>query len=142
MKKLILLVLFVVAGGYGIVSAQKDKVLISDKTSWYKIGETTINFLAERNEILLLEADKFGYIKFKVLAAPIILIDLAVYFESGNRQNVDVNSLIKEPGDSWVIKLNAGDRNIKKVVFVYKTLPNHNDEKAQVEIWGFKQRSI
>lgn len=130
------------AGSYGIADAQNNKTAISDKTSWHKIGETTVSFLAEKYEITLLEADIFGYIKFKVMDAPIILMDLEVYFESGKKQYVDVKSLIKEPGESWVIKLNTGERNITKVVFVYKTLPNHRDERALVQLWGFKQKSI
>jgi hypothetical protein len=142
MKNVIALVLIILAGGYGITSAQNDKAAISGKTSWHKIGETTISFMAEKYEIVLLEADKFGYIKFKVMDAPIVLMDLEVYFESGKKQYIDVNSLIKDPGESWVIKLNCGERNITKVVFVYKTLPNHKDEKALVQLWGFKQKSI
>lgn len=142
MKKVILLVILVITGSFGIASAQQDKVNISGKTSWHKIGEATINFLVEQYEIMILEADKLGYIKFKVMNAPIVLMDLKVYFESGKKQNIDVNSLIKEPGESWVIKLNPSERNIKKVVFIYKTLPNHNGEKAQVGLWGLKQISI
>lgn len=142
MKKVIILFLLVIVGSYGFASAQQDKVFSSDKSSWHKIGEATINFLAEQYQILVLKADKFVYIKFKVINAPIVLMALEVYFESGTKQSIDVNSLIKEPGESWVIKLNQGVRNLKKVVFVYKTLPNHKDEKAQVELWGFKQISI
>jgi hypothetical protein len=142
MKKVIVLVLFIIVGSYGIGSAQQDKVLKGEKTGWHKIGEATINFLTEQYEILVLKADKFGYIKFKVMNAPIVLLNLEVHFESGNKQNIDVASLRKEPGESWVIKLNMGVRTIKKVVFVYKTLPNHYDEKAQVELWGYKQISI
>jgi len=41
-------------------------------------------------------------------------------------------------GESRVIDLNGGERNLKKIVFVYKTLPNRKDEKAHVEIWGLK----
>jgi hypothetical protein len=142
MKNAIALVLIIIAGGYGIVSAQNDKAAISEKTSWQKIGETTISFMAEKYEIEVLKAEKFGYIKFKVMVAPIVLMDLEVYFESGKKQYIDVNSLIKDPGESWVIKLNTGERNITKVVFVYKTLPNHKEEKALVQLWGFKQKSV
>jgi hypothetical protein len=139
MKRVILLFLLFSAGSYGILSAQKDKDFNSDKTSWHKIGETTINFLAERYEIEVLEAEKYDYIKFKVMNAPIVLVDLVVYYENGTKQNVDVSSLIKEPGESWVIKLNLSVRNLKKVVFSYRTLPNHKDTKAQVELWAFRQ---
>ncbi len=66
MKNVIAFVLIIIAGTYGIGSAQNDKAASSEKTSWHKIGETTISFMAEKYEIVLLEADKFGYIKFKL----------------------------------------------------------------------------
>jgi hypothetical protein len=142
MKKVKMLVLLICLVNYGIAAAQQDKENINNKSGWDKIGETSINFLAERYEIMVLEAARFSYIKFKVMKAPIILMNLEVFFESGYKQSMVVNSLIKEPGESWVVKINLGVRKVKKVVFVYKTLPNHKDEKALVELWGLKQISI
>jgi hypothetical protein len=138
MKKVMMLIMLVAVSNYGIINAQLNKTFITDKSSWHKIGETTINFLAEKYEILVLKADKLGYIKFKVSNAPIVLVDLEVFFENGRKRRIDVNSLVKEPGESWVIILNPGERNIQKVAFVYRTIPNHKDEKAQVELWGLK----
>jgi hypothetical protein len=40
--------------------------------------------------------------------------------------------------ESRVINLNGGERSLKKIVFVYKTLPNQNKEKAEVAVWGLK----
>ncbi len=65
-------------------------------------------------------------------------MDLEIYYESGDKQDVKVNSPIKAPGESRIINLNGGERNLEKIVFVYKTLPNRKDVKAHVEIWGLK----
>jgi len=138
MKKALMIILLAVAGSFSAANAQQPAVITSDKTGWHKIGETTVNFQKEKDEILVLGADRFASIKFKVTDAPIDLKDLEVYYESGDKQDVKINMPIKMAGESRVIDLNGGERNLKKIVFVYKTLPNRKDEKAHVEIWGLK----
>ena len=138
MKKLVAIICITVLGNLGHAFAQKPEVIMSDKTGWHKIGKTTVDFSKEKEEISVLGADRFAKIKFKVEKAPINLISLEVYFESGDKQDIVVNSKIKAPGESRVIDLNGGERSLKRIVFVYKTMPNNKDKKAQVEIWGLK----
>ena len=138
MKKVLMITLLAISGSYGIAFAQKPEVIVSDKTGWHKIGETTVDFAKDRDEILVMGADKFASIKFKVTDAAIDLINLEVYYESGDKQDVKVNMPIKFAGESRTIDLNGGERSLKKIVFVYKTLANSKDKKAHVEIWGLK----
>ncbi len=138
MKKLVTLILISILGNFGSAYAQKPAVILSDKSGWHKIGKVTVDFTKEKDEISVLVADRFAKIKFKVEDAPINLISLEIYFESGDQQNVVVNSKIKASGESELIDLYGGERNLKKIVFVYKTLPNRKDKKAKVEVWGLK----
>ncbi len=141
MKKTIKMSLLAILGSIGFATAQTPTVIYSDKTGWNKIGETTVDFKRDQDEIKIVGADRFAAIQFKVQDAPIDLLSLEVYYESGDKQNVAVNSPIKAHSESRVINLNGGERNIDKIVFVYKTLPNNKDEKAHVEIWGMKTNS-
>ncbi len=138
MKKLVTIVLIAILGNFGTAFAQKPAIILSDKSGWHKIGKVTVDFSKDRDQIDVLGADRFAKIKFKVEKEPIDLISLEVYFESGDKQDIVVNSKIKEAGESEVIKLNGGERSLKKIVFVYKTLPNRKDKKAKVEVWGLK----
>ncbi len=138
MKKVLMITLLAITGSYGIASAQQPAVVVSDKTGWHKIGETTVNFEKDRDEVLVLGADKFASIKFKVTDAAINLMDVEVYYESGDKQVVKINMPIKLAGESRTIDLNGGERNLKKIVFVYKSLENGKEKKAHVEIWGMK----
>ncbi len=138
MKKAIMIFFLALAGASASVYAQKTAVVTSDKTGWHKIGETTVDFQRDKDEISVIGANKFASIKFKVTEAAIQLISLEVYYESGDNQNVAVNFPIKPQGESRVIDLNGGERSIKKVVFVYKTIANVKNEKARVELWGLK----
>ena len=122
----------------GAANAQQPKVVVNDKTGWHKIGETTVDFKKETDEIIVMGADRFASIKFKVTEAPIDLVSIMVYYESGDAQSVSTLMQINAPGESKTINLNGRERSLKKIVFVYKTLPNRKDVKAHVEIWGLK----
>jgi len=138
MKKVLMISLLVIAGSIGIMKAQQPAVVTSDKTGWHKIGETTVSFTKERDEVMVMGADRFASIKFRVMDAPIDLQSLEVYYESGDKQDVKVNMPIKAQGESRVIDLNGGERSLKKIVFVYKTVGAQKNGKAHVEIWGLK----
>jgi hypothetical protein len=138
MKKVVIyavLTLFAVAG---LHAQDSRKIVTSDKTDWQKIGETTVNFNTDRDEITVNGADKFAAIKFKVMDEPIYLTSLEAYFDDGNKQDINVNFPVKPQGESRVIELDGGERDLKKIVFVYKTIANRKDLEAHVEVWGLK----
>ena len=137
MKK-VALILFLAFAGLSNSTIAQTKVVLSDKTGWHKIGETTVDFTKDRDEVSVIGADRFAALIFKVDEAPIDLISIEVVYESGDNQKVNVNFPIKSPGQSKSIDINGGERSIKKINFVYKTLPNRQDTKAHVEIWGLK----
>jgi hypothetical protein len=138
MKKLVTIILIAILGNFGTAFAQKPAVILSDKTGWHRIGKVTVDFAKDKDQIDVLGANRFAKIKFKVEKEPIDLISLEVYFDSGDKQDIVVNSKIKEAGESQVIDIKGGERSLKKIVFVYKTLPNRKDKKAKVEVWGLK----
>jgi len=137
MKKTMILILLAIAG-YGVACAQLPKVISSDKKGWHKIGETNVDFKKETDEIVILVANRFAAIQLKVEDAPINLVSAEAYFESGDKQDLKIMGSIKAPGESDVINLNGGERTLKKIVLVYKTIPNYKDKNAHVEIWGLK----
>lgn len=138
MKKLFFLFLLAIAGFNSHLMAQKPAVVLSDKSGWHKIAETTVDFSRDHDEVAVLIADKFSMLKFKVTDASLQLIDLEVFYESGDSQKVPVGYEIKSKGESKTIDLNGGERSIKRIAFTYKTVPNTKDKKAHVEIWGMK----
>jgi hypothetical protein len=136
MKKLTMFLLMAMAIAYG--SADAQSVVVSDKTGWHKIGSRTIDFKNDKDEITVIGADKFSSIKFKVNDAPVNLQDVEVYYETGDNQNIAVNSPIGPSMESKAYDLNGGERSLKKISFDYNTLPNIKDEKAEIEVWGLK----
>jgi hypothetical protein len=123
MKKF-LMILFAVAASYGITSAQKPGVVISDAKGWHKIGTLTADFQRETDEISVFLADRFAAIKFKVEDASINLSSLKVFYEDGTVEDVTgmFPMAIQAPGESKVIDLKGTERELKKVQFTYSTV--------------------
>lgn len=137
MKKLFVIVMLV-STSITSVFAQTPGVVMSDKTGWHKIGEKIVDFQTENDEIAVLGADRFSSVKLKIEKAPINLVSFDIYFENGEKQSVSILKELKPPGETRVIDINGGEREIKKVSFVYKTVANAKDKKAHVELWGMK----
>ncbi|MDI9320459.1 MAG: hypothetical protein QM530_08315 [Phycisphaerales bacterium] len=135
MKKVLLFAMILIAVNTEISMAQKVEVITSNKLGWHQIGKTTVDFKSDRDVIMILGYNRFSSIKFKVSEAPIELLDLEVYYEMGEKDDIKIQSSIKSNGESRIIDLN-GSRKVTKVIFIYKTLKNRNDKKAKVELWG------
>ena len=73
MRKVLSIILLFTAGIYGTASGQQTTVVSADTSGWYKIGQANVDFKRDRDEIVVLGADKFKSIKLKVINAPIDL---------------------------------------------------------------------
>jgi hypothetical protein len=135
MKKVIMGVL--VAIGFA-AQAQKPAVVSDNEPGWKHIGEVTASFKTTNESIVVLGADEFQAIKLKVTEAPIQIDRIQVFYESGQMEELDVKSQLKEGAETRVINLSNPKRDIEKVAFTYRTLPNSTGEKADVELWGLK----
>lgn len=135
MKNLIMLLL--VAGGFA-AHAQKPAVVADNEPGWKHIGQVTASFKTTSESIVVLGADEFQAIKLKVSDAPIQIDRVQVFYESGQMEELDVQAELKEGAETRVINLSNPKRDIEKVAFTYKTLPNSAGEKADVELYGLK----
>jgi hypothetical protein len=133
MKKFVLALLFLAS--HATMLAQSPKVVVSDKDGWHKIGETRVDFKKEIDKIPIVGARRFASLKIKVTDAPINLESFDVIFDDDTKQSVTVGQEFKAPGETKVVNF-SGEKNIKRVDFKYKTVAG--DEKAHVELWGYK----
>src|SRR4051812_45355178 len=117
MKKIVMLLL--VAMGFSAY-AQKPAVVADNEAGWKHIGQVTASFKTTNESIIVLGADEFQAIKLKVLEAPIQIDRIQVFYESGQMEELDVNSTLKEGAETRVISLSNPKRDIKKVAFTYK----------------------
>ena len=114
-------------------------IVWSDKTGWHKIAERTVDFSTDRDEILVTGANRFASVRFKATDAPIMLMTVRLQYDKGDSQEVAFNQQVDTGKETPEIKLDKGhERDLKRVFFFYKTVPNFKDKKATIEVWGFK----
>ena len=103
---------------------------------WEKLGQRTVNYHLDRDEIpVTLRDGRFTALKLVVRKAPVHLHRVVVHFGNGEHMEISVRKRIPAGGQTRVIDLPGGKRVIRKVVFWYDTkgLPRG---KAVVELWG------
>jgi hypothetical protein len=137
MKK-ILFVLAVNLFAVSMLQAQKPEIITSNKPGWHKIGEANVDFKTDKDQFLVMGADKFRSIQLKVKDAPVHIDDMQVYYDGGRKENVSLRSNFKVGSESRVINLKNRRAGLKRVAFVYHTIPNHKADKGRIELWGLK----
>lgn len=142
MKKTAVIILMLVFVCAAKIYAQKPAVVTSNDPGWQKIGEITASFKMQDESIVVLGADEFDAIRLKVTDAPINIERLQVFYESGDMEEIDVRNELQAGSETRDIKLEHPTRDIQKVAFTYKTLPNYNGDKAHVELWGLKKAGV
>jgi len=138
MKKIILVFFAMSALLFNTAFAQEPSIMLSDKPGWHKIGEVKADFKMENQSISVMGKDKFKSILLKVTDAPINIEGIQVFYESGDMEEFDVKNELKAGAETKKLDMKGGSQEIKKVTFTYKTLPNQQDEKAHVELYGLK----
>jgi hypothetical protein len=138
MKKIILVFFAMSALLVNVAFAQEPSVMLSDKPGWHKIGEVKADFKMENQSISVLGKDKFKSILLKVTDAPINIEGIQVFYESGDMEEFNVKNELKAGAETKKLDLKDGGQEVKKVTFTYKTIPNQQDEKAHVELYGLK----
>lgn len=104
---------------------------------WVKIGEQKVNFRGDRDEILIgPDAGIFKRIKLKVEDAAVHFNDVVVVFGNDRRFDVPMRDNIPAGGETRAIDLPGDVRQIKKIIFMYKTRPG-SDERATVSVLGY-----
>ena len=137
MKKVLFILLAAVFSASAL-HAQKPEVITKNEPGWHKIGDAKVDFKSDKDQFVILGRDRFKAVRFKVADAPVHIDDVQIFYEGGKKENVAVGADLNPGTESAVFELKNGSAELKKVVFVYRTLANSNVEKAQVELWGLK----
>ena len=138
MKKILFISLLLSVVGFGVVQAQQPKVVTGNKEGWQKIGKANVDFKTEKDEFIIIGADRFKYLKVKVTDAPLHMESMVIHYEGGGTEEVSLRNDFKAGGESKVIDLKNASSELKKVVFVYRTATDSKSEKAELELWGKK----
>ncbi|MGE0708704.1 MAG: hypothetical protein AB7N76_12200 [Planctomycetota bacterium] len=106
------------------------------EADWKLLGEREVDFKADRDVIPVTGArGAWTKLQLRVKKRGIELLDLKVHFENGGVEDVPVREKIAAGGETRVIDLRGGDRQIEKVTLVYKS-HGPGKGKSHVRVWG------
>lgn len=128
---LILCVLFNTACG-----PSRRSVAIEE--GWELIAERKVNFIKDKDEVIIESRNQFTAIRFKVEDRDIRLNGLKVVFDNGDKLEPALDVIIPANKESRVIELAQDGRRIDKIEFQYRTTGSLLQGRANVLMFGKK----
>lgn len=114
------------------------KTASSTKAEWKFIADKTVRFGVDHDVIHLGNLnDDFRQIKLKVTSGPLKILDMKVYFDNDEVQDIPIRNQIRQGGETRVIDLTGGLRHLKKIEFWYET-KGFAKGRSRVAVWGRK----
>ena len=119
-------------------AAQEAHLSAGSPGTWHLIGTTHAGHSADHDSIIVNgPGDAFRRIKFRVRDATLNLRRLVVSYDNGASQNVETRNDIPKGGESRVIDLNGGKRQLRRIDFWYDT-KGFLSGTADVTVYGMK----
>jgi hypothetical protein len=143
MKRSLVIFSLLVLTGFNSIKAQQPVVVTNYKPGWHKIAEKSVGFNVDKDEIVILGADKFKAIQLKVTDAHIHMEDMDVFYQvpginEDPKEDIQIRKDLKTGERTRIVYLQYPCLKLKKITFVYRTVPNRRYEKAHIEIYALK----
>jgi hypothetical protein len=112
---------------------------IAIEEGWELLGEQKVNFLKDKDQILVVSRNEFIALRFKVEDRDIRLNYLKIYFRSGDILQPAIDEIINANQNSRIIELANEGRPIEKIEFKYHTIgTKYLGGRANVLVFGKK----
>ena len=111
---------------------------LNTQGAWKFIGDKKVSWGVDHDVIHTGNInDDFRQLKLRVTDGPLKIYDMKVYFDNGEVQDVSIRFQIHQGGESRVIDLNRGLRQISRIEFWYET-KGFKKGRARIAVWGKK----
>ena len=137
MKK-VLFVIMASVFSVSLLHAQQPVIVTDKDAGWHKIGDAKVDFKTDKDKFIIIGADRFKSVKVKAYDAPVRIDEMQIFYEGGAKESLIVGTELNPGDESKVLALKNHSAEIKRVVFVYKTISNSGAEKSRIELWGMK----
>ena len=105
---------------------------------WEDLGSKEVTDRAESDVFHLSTEGQFRALRFRVTRAPVRFYRMEVTYANGEKDNIEIRSLIRAGGNSRVIDLRGRDRFLRSVKFWYEAASVGRGRKASVTLFGRK----
>lgn len=101
---------------------------------WEKIGTQTVQKSSEKDDFRPSSRKSYSALKVMVRKNTVNFNKMTIYFENGQKQDIELRNIIKDGGESRIINL-LHKRRIDKIRFEYRTR-NLIGSRAEVDVWA------
>jgi hypothetical protein len=108
-------------------------------SQWDKLGERWVDGRVDRDVVAVQRRERYQRIMLVVEHSAVELYDVVIVFGNGEVYSPGTRLTFGQGSTSREINLPGNARHIERVEFRYGNLPGGG--KAQVEVWGFGNRS-
>lgn len=133
----ICLSLFIVAL-FLLSSCGSSRRSIGLEEGWELLSERKVNFVRDKDEIVIESRNQFTELRFKVEDRDVRINDLKIYFDNGDKLEPALDEIIPANQSSRIIELARDGRRIEKIEFRYRTTGNVLKGRANVLLIGKK----
>ncbi|HZH96762.1 MAG TPA: hypothetical protein VEY06_12795 [Flavisolibacter sp.] len=130
----LLLAVAVLANVLSSCSSSRRSIPVEE--GWELIGEEKVNFVRDKDEVIVTSRNQFTDIRFRVEEREVRIQDLKIYFENGDKLEPSIDLVVFANRDSRNIELAQDGRIISKIEFTYRTTGNLLKGRANVLIYG------
>jgi hypothetical protein len=130
----LLLAVAVLANVLSSCSSSRRSIPVEE--GWELIGEEKVNFVRDKDEVIVRSRNQFTDIRFRVEEREVRIQDLKIYFENGDKLEPSIDLVVFANRDSRNIELAQDGRTISKIEFTYRTTGNLLKGRANVLIYG------
>jgi len=111
---------------------------VAVEEGWEIIAERKVNFIKDKDEVVIESRNQFTALRFKVEDRDIRLSGLKVVFDNGDKLEPSLDVIIPANKESRVIELAQDGRRIDKIEFQYRTTGSLLQGRANVLMFGKK----
>ena len=105
---------------------------------WELLSERKVNFVRDKDEVVIESRNQFTALRFRVEDRDIRLSELKVYFDNGDKLEPALDEIIPAGQSSRIIEQARDGRRIDKIEFRYRTTGNILKGRANVLLIGKK----
>ncbi|HTM90980.1 MAG TPA: hypothetical protein VL095_01075 [Flavisolibacter sp.] len=121
-----------------LASCHSSRRIVGIEEGWEIIGEHRVNFVRDKDKIVVNNRTLYTAVRFKVERRDIRISELKIYFQNGDKLEPNIEEDIQADQLSRVIELGREGRYIDYIEFKYRTLGSLLKGRANVLILGRK----
>jgi len=119
-------------------SCSPSRRSVAIEEGWELIAERKVNFIKDKDVVIIESHNQFTAVRFKVEDRDIRLSGLKVVFDNGDKLEPSLDVVIPANKESRVIELAQDGRRIDKIEFQYRTTGSLLRGRANVLMFGKK----